>query len=480
MQNQRKIRSIFKIDKTTKGMMAMFVCLILAISTTSLPVYADGGWRPSIDRYKYVEPWYEESFQLALDWQIIPSRFTKLPMNVPITRGEFAEAMVLAYVRATGTLPADWSNTSFADETNAYAQVASTLNLVSGYGDGRFKPQGEIKREELFVMMERLMGVLGSPESMATEVTDTDLAPADKASREDEVELLLKAFTDYDQISGWAKSATATMVKHNIVTGTDQKALEPQKYITRAQAMVVLMKGVQTGVPEPVSAWESNEALYQMISSVSKEMEEDTDESSEASDYGFSRGGRYRSYDMNFNALYSIEEQLVMLGNNPAKYALIFGDETAERYQTAEEALTHMVKITVDVWVLNSDGTKSTGKRSLTVHAALAETFMNVFKEIYEGDEKFPIKNIGGYAWRASGTSEHRWGLAVDINSDENYMIRSDGTVVAGSLWLPGENPYSIKPSGDVVRAFMKYGFTWGGDAWSMSNDYMHFSFLGE
>lgn len=470
MQNQRKIRSIFKIDKTPKGMMATFLCLILAISTSSLPVYADGGWRPSIDRYKYVAPWYEESFQLALDWQIIPSRFSKLPMNVPITRGEFAEAMVLAYVRATGTLPADWSNASFTDGTNAYAQVASTLNLVSGYADGRFKSQGEIKREELFVMMDRLMTVLGSSESSGIEQVETEV------EAEAVVNTMLTDFTDHENISEWAKSATATMVKHNIVTGTDQKALEPQKPITRAQAMAVLIKGIQTVVREPVSSWQSNEALYQMISVITSENESNDD----APEFVFSRGGRYRSYDMNFNALYSIEEQLVMLGNNPAKVALIFGDETAERYQTAEEALTHMVKITVDVWVLNSDGTKSTGKRSLTVHAALAETFMNVFKEIYEGDEKFPIKNIGGYAWRSSATSEHRWGLAVDINSDENYMIRSDGTVVAGSFWLPGENPYSIKPDGDVVRAFMKYGFTWGGDAWSMSNDYMHFSYLGE
>ena len=469
MKNQKKIGLNFMINQSFMGKAALLLCLILMMTTASLPVYADGDWRPSIDRYKYVAPWYEERFQLALDWQIIPSRFSKLPMNVPITRGELSEAMVLAYVRATGTLPAEWSNASFSDDTNAYAQVASTLNLVSGYADGRFKPQGEIKREELFVMMDRLMTVLGSPDSSGTEQAEA----VTETVAEEDVNTILKDFTDHEHISEWAKSAASTMVKHNIVTGTDQKALEPQKPITRAQAMAVLIKGVQTVVAEPVSTWKSNEALYQLISSVSTEVDE-------AKEEVFSRGGHYRTYDMNFNALYSIEEQLVMLGNNPAKYALIFGDETTERYQTAEEALTHMVKITVDVWVLNSDGTKSTGKRSLTVHAALAETFMNVFKEIYEGDEKFPIKNIGGYAWRTSGTSEHRWGLAVDINSDENYMIRSDGTVVAGSLWLPGENPYSIKPSGDVVRAFMKYGFTWGGDAWSMSNDYMHFSYLGE
>jgi len=95
-------------------------------------------------------------------------------------------------------------------------------------------------------------------------------------------------------------------------------------------------------------------------------------------------------------------------------------------------------------------------------------------------DQKsLPIKNVGGYSWRASETSEHRWGLAIDINSNENYMIKPDGTVVAGSFWMPGSDPYSIKPDGDVVKAFKAHGFTWGGDAWSSSNDYMHFSYLG-
>ena len=114
------------------------------------------------------------------------------------------------------------------------------------------------------------------------------------------------------------------------------------------------------------------------------------------------------------------------------------------------------------------------------VNKAIAETVKQIFKEIYEGPEKYPIKDIGGYSWRQSTTSEHRWGLAIDINANENYMIRKDGTIVAGLFWKPGENPYSIKPYGDVVTAFKKYGFSWGGDAWSMSNDYMHFSFLGE
>ena len=41
------------------------------------------------------------------------------------------------------------------------------------------------------------------------------------------------------------------------------------------------------------------------------------------------------------------------------------------------------------------------------------------------------------------------------------------------------DSPYSIPEGGDVYNAFTKYGFTWGGNAWSSKRDYMHFSYFG-
>lgn len=93
--------------------------------------------------------------------------------------------------------------------------------------------------------------------------------------------------------------------------------------------------------------------------------------------------------------------------------------------------------------------------------------------------DSFPIYSVQGYAWRPENTSEHNWGLAIDINPNENYMVTSGGVIVAGSLWDPENNLYSIPEKGNVVTTFNKYGFTWGGNAWKSSNDYMHFSYLG-
>ena len=144
-----------------------------------------------------------------------------------------------------------------------------------------------------------------------------------------------------------------------------------------------------------------------------------------------------------------------------------------------------MATSTVPVWKL-SNGQKVSSTMSLTIHAALAEDVKEIFTEIYNDPEQFPIADLGGYAWRGdSATGEHNCGTAVDINANENYQIR-EGKILVGSHWTPGEDPYSISPSGSVVRIFQEHGWSWGGDAWAYSSDdsegyhdYMHFSYMG-
>lgn len=139
-----------------------------------------------------------------------------------------------------------------------------------------------------------------------------------------------------------------------------------------------------------------------------------------------------------------------------------------------------MVEIAVPVWRLQEDGSKTTGTAYLQVNRNLAPIYEAIFEEIYNGDEQFPIKDVGCYSWR---TGEHSQGTAVDINWDENMeaTINADGslTPTTGSHWSPGEDPYSIPEGGDVYNAFTKYGFSWGGNAWTSKRDYMHFSYFG-
>lgn len=172
-------------------------------------------------------------------------------------------------------------------------------------------------------------------------------------------------------------------------------------------------------------------------------------------------------------------------GGNPRKHQLLFGDGNKSRFSSRAEAEAGMVTITVPVWKL-SNGNKVASTATFQIHAAIADDVKAIFTEIYNDPEQFPINAVGGYAWRGdSATGEHNCGTAIDINPNENYQVR-DGKALAGSFWKPGESPYSITEDGSVMRAFIKYGWSWGGDAWAWDtdpsegyHDYMHFSYMG-
>ena len=177
---------------------------------------------------------------------------------------------------------------------------------------------------------------------------------------------------------------------------------------------------------------------------------------------------------------------LTYQGENPRKCLLLFGDQNKRRFADRAEAEAAMTTVVVPVWKLY-DGQKAASTMSLTVHSAIADDVVDIFTEIYNDPEQFPIRDIGGYAWRGdTATGEHNCGTAIDINANENYQIR-DGQILAGSCWEPETNPYSISPDSSVVRIFAEHGWSWGGDAWAYSSDdaegyhdYMHFSYMGE
>ena len=87
-------------------------------------------------------PWYASGITEADDWGILPSGYENKSLKLPITRGEFAEAIVLAYIRVSGELPETWHKDVFNDDSNAFADLAYNLELVSGYPNGNFKPYG--------------------------------------------------------------------------------------------------------------------------------------------------------------------------------------------------------------------------------------------------------------------------------------------------------------------------------------------------
>ena len=151
--------------------------------------------------------------------------------------------------------------------------------------------------------------------------------------------------------------------------------------------------------------------------------------------------------------------------------------ELADVYNNPSHAtaVKHMVWVEVPVWNLKN-GKKVSSRARIQVLNLLADEVKEIFTEIYNGPEKFPIKSVGGYNWRPNGIeSLHSLGRAIDINPDENPQLSPDGVVLVGKKWEPYQNPYSITPEGDVVRAFTSRGWVWGANY--TRPDYMHFDF---
>lgn len=386
-----------------------------------------------------ISPWLADEYSRAELYGLVPAIIQDEDMRRPITRREFCHVALLLYEAFGGSYQETVVN-SFSDCRDSLVMSAYSLGIVTGYDDGSFQPDRAITRQEIFKLLYNLLTIQG----YNAEISHNEALAA------------LEKYDDSPLIQEWAAIPACVLIQAQVTNGISDTILAPTGTTTREQAVVLtyrLYNAIADGrlsCPDPVG--------YESVP-----VDEPMDES-----YGGAALSGAGGDAGPVSAGLTYEE----------KYIKVFGSLDAPLYQTEEEALSNMVEITVPVWNYNTAGIKVSTSRSLLVHKNIAETVMLIFQDIYNGDERFPIYSVGGYSWRGDGTSEHNWGIAIDINPDENMMIRGD-TILAGQLWEPGVNKYSIPENGDVVRAFAKYGFAWGGNAWMSNNDYMHFSFFG-
>ncbi len=362
-----------------------------------------------------------------------------------------------------------------------------------------------ITRQEAVVLLTRLLELHGGVPDFGFLTEEGDLDPA-------------AAFSDWDQMAPGYQAAVRTAFARGMVNGMPDGTFSGGNPLNRAEGCVLLMRLVDRldadlhgelvsvtlhGMDE--SGGPLGDRVLElavgtdygqipglegytfvgprgMVSSLSRELTltyrpqiaaERTQEEALAM---VSRG------ELSWDEYYMQDFWLKMPGENRRKCLFLFGDEGKRRFASQEEADAGVAEVTVPVWRLNTEtGVKTAGTATLTVHAALAEEVEAIFTEIFDDPEQFPIKNLGGYDWRGdTSPGEHNCGTAIDLNWEENYQVYNDGRVGAGSYWTPGEDPFSIPEDGSVVRIFAAHGFAWGGNAWSTSKDYMHFSYLGK
>lgn len=413
----------------------------------------------------------------------------------PMKRGELAPILLRAYENVSG-LEAPKADTSYFSDASYEADALYLLGVMNGVGEGKFSPEALVTREQIAKIILSLQAVCEDEELI--------LPPA-----------FYNPLTDFMAVSHWAKPYVELAYNKGIIAGYEDGTFRGENTVSREEAVVLVVRSLKLcELPKKPDEIPSEEEEFPESKVLSWNVEADWEAGehtilwsrlAKGTEYTLTvieqRNSRYEgdikpNGPLEYRYTDGCSHTLYLYPNRTYQFSLSANGQTLETQlyipkrnteemdlirenlpDTKEEADILMETITVPVWKMKSDGTKYESSAELTVHVMIAEKVVAVFTEIFNGEEQFPIKDLGGYAFRG-GTTEHNWGTAIDLNANENYCLYKDGTTV-GECWLPYENPYSVTPYGDVVNTFEKYGFTWGGDAWSNPKDYMHFSYLG-
>ena len=145
---------------------------------------------------------------------------TEFDPKAPMTR-----AMVVTVLWRLAGEPAVATDAPFSDVESGkwYSQAvtwAYMMGITQGYDDGRFGINDSVTREQLVVMLWRM---LGKPP-----VTGD-----------------MSGFSDADQISPWAKDAMSWAVGIGVLNGDDTGALNPGGQATRAEVAQIMMNNIK-------------------------------------------------------------------------------------------------------------------------------------------------------------------------------------------------------------------------------------------
>ena len=148
--------------------------------------------------------------------------------DATMTRAQYAAIIV----RALGLKPDSSYSAGFTDVPadswfSSYVGTASHYGIVEGRGDGVFDPQGTINRQEAAVMTARAAVLCGM----------------DAALSADGIRQYIAQFTDYIQVSKWARESMAFCFKAGILVSDEfDENIEPAQPILRGEVALMVYR----------------------------------------------------------------------------------------------------------------------------------------------------------------------------------------------------------------------------------------------
>jgi poly-gamma-glutamate synthesis protein (capsule biosynthesis protein) len=344
-----------------------------------------------------------------------------------ITRGHVAVLVVRAARRAGVELPR--GSASFSDTASSTAEVRDAVSrtaeagITRGYGDGTFRPQDPLPRDQAASLLVRLQQRLGGPLP----------APEDC----------------FDDDAGVHEDAVGRACALGVVQGTADRRYSPRILLTRSQLAAVLVRlldvdaeaGLVAPLP-PVPAY----------------------------------SGRASAIDGATAAR--------MSSSHRAGCPVALSDlRLLELRHWGFDGRTHLGEMVVHAdaaqAVVDAFG-RMYAARTVIERVRLVDEYGG------DDDRSMAANNTSAYNCRTvtgSSTtwSQHAFGRALDVNPVQNpYVTARSVEPAAGRAYLDRSDvrPGMAVAGGPVVEAFRAVGWGWGGD-FTSSQDYQHFSANG-
>ena len=219
------------------------ICLLLA---TMMLLSLIAG----VAAYTGVSGWAEADIRAMDELGLIPQSLADSDLSKSISRLDMSRIAVLAYEKITGETVDLPIRHPFTDTEDPDAEKAYAAGIISGDGNGTFRPNDSLTRLEFFVIVVRFLEALGC-----------DIASADYAS--------LDRFDDASSLPGWGSSYASATVGLGIVNGTGS-SLNWASSTTCQEAIVLFFRTYNTAMErlvayENMASWAS-ESIYDMDS----------------------------------------------------------------------------------------------------------------------------------------------------------------------------------------------------------------------
>ena len=141
--------------------------------------------------------------------------------NQYITRAEFSAFLSLALELEEGDIIKSFNDMSESSPLYNFVVKASSNGLISGYPDGSFKPNYNIKRQDLAIVIKKGLELKGLSLPVESKYAN---------------------FQDGSQVDNYAMTGVDYCVTNNILSGKPGGLFDPQAFLTRAEAAVVINK----------------------------------------------------------------------------------------------------------------------------------------------------------------------------------------------------------------------------------------------